>query len=152
MLGETLRQKTKLPGDPYRSSFFAKYETTVDDGIRVRRVEREEVMHDLSVKQVTIAELIRAAGLHLPVGPHETVRQQEVALEKVFLDHELTAFESFREPFADHGGDGSDPFEFVLSNPIDIELELLSNVGLNEMTSMALARRLHLATGQLSIQ
>lgn len=102
--------------------YFETVGTTHDDGTRVRRVDREAIMLDLAVKQCAIAELIRTANVWLPIGPDDTVRQQEMALGREFRYYELTIFDSSREPMADHGADGSAPFEFALSNPADIAI------------------------------
>ena len=50
----------------------------------------EDDVSGFTIRQYTIAELIRAAGLFVPVGAGESARSVEAALERRFLVHQLT--------------------------------------------------------------
>ena len=119
-------------------AWFEQVGVAVDDRIQVRRVEVGS--SSMVLKQYTIAEMIRAAGLYLPVDPNETTRSVELQLERKLLDYQLTLYDHQREFLADHGDLGSDAFEFMLSNPCDVEVEFWDSTPLSEMTNFALAR------------
>ena len=76
-----------------------------------------------------------------PVAADASVRTVELNLESKFLDYELTVYDSTREVMADHGGEGSDAYEFVLTNPCDVETVFFESMPLAQMTNVALARR-----------
>ena len=123
-------------------SWFEKVDCSLDGGIRVRRVCTST--RSLSVEHQTMEQLVLAAGLGLPTS-HDSVRHGGCLLQ--FLNHELTHFESAHETMADHGGDGSDAYQFLLRNPLDIEARLWSTTEARQMTKLALSRRLHLSMG-----
>ena len=101
----------------------------------------DDSIPDIVLQHYTLAELIRAAGLYLPVAADASVRTVELNLESKFLDYELTVYDSTREVMADHGGEGSDAYEFVLTNPCDVETVFFESMPLAQMTNVALARR-----------
>ena len=76
----------------------------------------------LVLHATSVAELVRAAGLFIAVTPNMSARDHELNLERMFLEHDLRVFESYREPEAEN------PWSFVVSNPRDIE-EALSTLG-----------------------
>ena len=69
----------------------------------------------LALQATSVAELIRTAGLFIAVTPTTSAREQELNLERQFLDFDLRVFEAYREPEAEN------PWSFVVSNPRDIE-------------------------------
>jgi hypothetical protein len=48
----------------------------------------------LVLQSVSIAEIIRAAGLYVPVGPEESARDHEIKLERDFLNYNLRVVEA----------------------------------------------------------
>ena len=77
-------------GRSIAACWFEQVEIEVDGNIRVRRVDRDS--QEMVLSQITIAEMIRAAGLYMPVGTNESAQDVELKLEKAFLDHELALF------------------------------------------------------------
>ena len=126
-------------GRPLACAWFRRLDDDDDDCVRVRRVD--DAIPDIVLQHYTLAELIRAAGLYLPVAADASVRTVELNLESKFLDYELTVYDSTREVMADHGGEGSDAYEFVLTNPCDVETVFFESMPLAQMTNVALARR-----------
>ena len=120
-------------------TWFEKVEDALNGGVIVRREEADSP--NLAMQQHTIAELLRAAGLFLPAVANKSARSVELKLERKFLDSELTVYEHRQEIMAE------DNYEFVPSNPCDVEVVEWETHGLEELTNLALARRLHLQDG-----
>ena len=55
--------------------------------------------------------------------------------------YDLSVYEHAREVLADHGSDEGDAFEFILSNPTDVEVALWDSTDVHGQTNLALARR-----------
>ena len=61
-----------------------------------------------------MAELVRAAGHFIEVGPETTARQHETMLESQFMDFQLKKYSIQREP-------EDSPWSFIVSEPLDAE-------------------------------
>ena len=62
----------------------------------------------------TLAELLRAAGHFVEIGPDVTARQHETQLEASFMEFQLKKYTIEREP-------GDSPWSFIVSEPLDAE-------------------------------
>ena len=86
-------------------------------------------------------ELVRAAGYYPNTGPDDTPAILEAKYEEKFLSLEPLHYDS------QHIATEDDPWGFVLSNPVDLEMHCFQNRPVNDLTKMALARKLQLADG-----
>ena len=126
-------------GQPLSVAWFERTSGADDDCLRVRRADAEA--DGVAIQRYTIAELIRAAGLFVVVAETDTARDHELKLQRDFLRHDLSVYEHAREVLADHGSDEGDAFEFILSNPTDVEVALWDSTDVHGQTNLALARR-----------
>ena len=69
----------------------------------------------LSLSTMTLAELLRAAGVFVDLAAGASTRDHEVALEKIFVNYGLSRYVAAREVTA------ANPWLFVVSDPVDAE-------------------------------
>ena len=114
------------------------YHGFVEDGIVVRPVVMDDVS-TLFLRNATIAELIRAAGHY--IENEGTAREMEIKYEKAFATLDVVRFNGSR--FLD----GNMPWQFLLTEPVDIEQYAFANRPPQDVTKMCLARRLQILDG-----
>ena len=83
-------------------------------------------------------------GCYIPTPADATARDREIALENVFFEHDLTTFDS---SLVESGDIHADPFRFRLSSPADAEDHYRGTIAVEQMTKMALARKLEVTQG-----
>jgi hypothetical protein len=113
-----------------------------EGGVIVERAASRE--SDIKLELLSISNLLRLAGSKLDVS-YMDAHAQEVALESTFLDHTLSVF--LHERITTEETD-QDAYKFLLTMPQDAEHDYWEYTGLEEATSMQLARRIHLRTGE----
>ena len=87
----------------------------------------------------SVAEVSKSAGFY-PAGlsPDASAREEELAHESAFFDHDLTRFTSAR-----HSDDPEQPWDFILGDPVEAETTWLAQP-YADMKKMALCRALQL--------
>ena len=93
----------------------------------------------LQLRNATVAEILRAAGHHIPV--EGTARDMEVKYEKAYSELEVLKYTGDR-----FDGRRADWF-FVLTNGVEVEEDSYMNRQIQDLTKMALARRLQVLDG-----
>ena len=109
-----------------------------EDGIVVAPVAGDDP-RTLSLRNATIAELFRAAGLYLP--PEGSARDMELHYERAFPTLNTIRFSSARH------GDSRMYWYFQLTEPVDIEEYMFATRPAQDVTKMTLARRLQILDG-----
>jgi hypothetical protein len=98
-------------------------------------------LNNVKVMNASVAELVKCCGFYLPMPSSATARDEEIALERQFLDHNLVVYESRREI------DTRSPWCFTLRDALLAEDKLHSSTEVGAATKMHLARRLQLRDG-----
>jgi len=70
---------------------------------------------DLNWQPMSLAEIMRGAGIFVDVGPEATAREHELLLERILLDNTLSRYALAREI------DSARHWTFVASDPMDAE-------------------------------
>ena len=96
---------------------------------------------ELDMRLHTIAEIAIAAGHYLATDHLDTEAAVEALYEQHFLSLEPLRYDSVRM-----GGPGHH-WDYILSNPIDVESHAFDTRSINDLTKMALARALQIDEG-----
>ena len=139
-----------LPGREFRTNedafgrslviaWFEKVDADMD-GVMVKPTAADEIS-DLPVLGQSVAELSAAGGYHPAVAANTTTRQVEIMHETAFLNHNVLQWAAKRSP------DPGTPWNFILSDPCDIEQFFFDNSELADCTKICLARKLQIDGG-----
>jgi hypothetical protein len=109
-----------------------------DGGILVQPVTLGQ-SRALDLRNATMAEIMLAAGLHLEAGA--TARDTELIYERAFADLEVLRFVGERYDAR------RSEWYFVLQDPTEVEEYTYMSRNVNDLTKMALARRLQVIEG-----
>ena len=93
---------------------------------------------DALLMTMTVAELSRAAGFHPAFPANATARDVELLHEARALQHGILVYTATRVGASDA------PWDFVLTDPVDIEDAFVLSRPTETLTKMAIARQLQL--------
>ena len=136
--GKDIPHEGEAQGRSLSIAWF-QYLATVDGGVSVCPCDGE--LGELKIVQSTIAEIAQGCGYFAPVASADDAEKVEQTHLSKFLNHCPMVHTAVRI------GTDTEPWNFVLSEPLELEQVTFASRPLKDLTKMALARQLQLTEG-----